>query len=53
MDHGLEHFPQDFNESIPKPTNAIGEHGLPTLDYLVLDHGLNHLLLDSREKYKS
>jgi hypothetical protein len=50
--HGLDHLPLNFNEIIPQPKNAISDHALPTLDYLVLDHGLNHFLLDSRETCK-
>ncbi len=51
--HGFDHLPLNFNETIPEPKNAIGDHGFPTFNYFVLDHGLNHFLLDFGETYKS
>jgi hypothetical protein len=51
--HGFDKKILNFNETIPKPKNAIGGHGLPTFDYVVLDHGFNHFLLDFGETYKS
>jgi len=47
LDHGLEHFPQDSNESIPKPTNAIVIMVLVLL--IVSNHGFDHLPLNFNE----
>ncbi len=51
--HGFDHLPLNFNETIHEPKNAIGDPSFPTFDYFVLDHGLNHFLLDFGETYKS